>query len=71
MRHDRSSSGPPDEDQRYYLMSRGLPQDLADRLLVRGFFDEILSNLATAPLAEPSRTAVAAKFAGAQQRARL
>ena len=66
-----SSSGPPDEDQRYYLMSRGLPQDLADRLLVRGFFDEILSNLATAPLAEPSRTAVAAKFAGAQQRARL
>ena len=63
-----SSSGPPDEEQLYYLMSRGLPRDRAERLLVRGFFDEILSNLAVPQLAAPSRTAVAAKFAGAQRR---
>ena len=63
-----SSSGPPDEDQLYYLMSRGLPQDRAERLLVRGFFDEILSNLATPQLAAPSRAAVAAKYTAAQQR---
>ena len=63
-----SSSGPPDEDQLYYLMSRGLPRDRAERLLVRGFFDEILSSLATSQLAQPSRDAVAAKFVGAQRR---
>jgi Fe-S cluster assembly protein SufD len=63
-----SSSGPLDEDQLYYLMSRGLPRDKAERLLVRGFFNEILSKLAVPGLAPPSRTAVATKFAGAQQR---
>ena len=63
-----SSSGPLDEDQLYYLMSRGLPRDKAERLLVRGFFNEILSKLSAPGLAPPSRTAVAAKFAGAQQR---
>ncbi len=63
-----SSSGPLDEDQLYYLMSRGLPTDKAERLLVRGFFNEILSKLAVPGLAPPSRAAVAAKFAGAQQR---
>lgn len=63
-----SSSGPLDEEQLYYLMSRGLPRDRAERLLVRGFFDEILSDLAVSGLADPVRRAVAAKFAVAQQR---
>ena len=63
-----SSSGPPDEDQLYYLMSRGLPKDRAERLLVRGFFNEILSKLVTPQLAAPSRTAVAAKYARTQRR---
>lgn len=63
-----SSSGPLDEEQLYYLMSRGLARDRAERLLVRGFFDEILSDLAIPGLAEPSRLAVAAKFAAAQRR---
>ena len=63
-----SSSGPLDEQQLYYLMSRGLPRNPAERLLVRGFFNEILSGFAVPELAAPSRRAVAAKFAGAQQR---
>ncbi len=63
-----SSSGPLDEEQLYYLMSRGLPKDTAERLLMRGFFDEILSKLSVSRLADPSRTAVAAKFAAAQRR---
>ena len=63
-----SSSGPPDEEQLYYLMSRGLPRDRAERLLVRGFFDEILSDLATPQLAQPSRDAVATKYVRAQRR---
>lgn len=65
-----SSSGPLEEDHLYYLMSRGLPRDRAERLLVRGFFDEVLSRLATPGLAGPSRQAVAAKFTAAQQRSK-
>ena len=63
-----SSSGPLDEEQLYYLMSRGVARDRAERLLVRGFFDEILSNLAIPRLAAPARLAVADKFAAAQRR---
>ena len=38
-----SAVGPLDEEQRYYLMSRGLPQTRADRVQVKGFFDEALA----------------------------
>lgn len=37
-----SAVGPIDADQRYYLESRGIPQQVADRLIVLGFFDDIL-----------------------------
>jgi len=37
-----STVGPIDEDQRFYLESRGVPPDAAERLIVAGFFDEIL-----------------------------
>lgn len=63
-----SSSGPLDEEQLYYLMSRGVVRDRAERLLVRGFFDEILSDLAIPRLAVPARVAVANKFAAVQGR---
>ena len=64
-----SSSGPLDEQQLYYLMSRGLPRSPSEHLLVRAFFNEILSGFAVPELAAPSRRAVATKFAGAQRRA--
>ncbi len=37
-----STVGPIDEDQRFYLESRGVPTDVAERLIVAGFFDEVL-----------------------------
>ncbi len=37
-----SAVGPLDEDQRYYLMSRGLDRSAADRLQVIGFFEDVL-----------------------------
>lgn len=37
-----SAVGPLDEEQRYYLMSRGLDPERADRLQVKGFFEEAL-----------------------------
>ena len=37
-----STVGPVDEDQRYYLESRGVPPEVAERLIVLGFFDDII-----------------------------
>jgi Fe-S cluster assembly protein SufD len=36
-----STVGPVDEDQRYYLESRGVEPDMAERLIVGGFFEDI------------------------------
>jgi len=40
-----SAVGPIDEEQRFYLESRGVPSDVADRLIVEGFFLEVLTQL--------------------------
>ena len=38
-----STIGPVDEDQRFYLESRGVPPAVAERLVVTGFFEEVLA----------------------------
>ncbi len=40
-----ASVGPPDEDQVFYLESRGLAHDEAEHLIVAGFFQEILDRV--------------------------
>ena len=57
-----SAVGPIDDDQRYYLESRGIPPDVAERLIVLGFFAEVLEALPTASLVGPLREALRAKF---------
>lgn len=57
-----SAVGPIDEDQLYYLQSRGVPPDTAERLIVFGFFEDVISRLPLAGLADPLRAAVASKF---------
>jgi Fe-S cluster assembly protein SufD len=37
-----STVGPIDEDQRYYIESRGVSPEVAEGLIVRGFFDAII-----------------------------
>jgi Fe-S cluster assembly protein SufD len=37
-----STVGPIDEDQRYYIESRGVSPDVAEGLIVQGFFDAII-----------------------------
>ena len=44
-------SGPIDEDQLYYLESRGVPPAEAERLIVLGFFDDVLDRLPIPTLA--------------------
>ena len=40
-----STVGPIDDEQRFYLESRGIPPQVAERLVVLGFFDDVLSLL--------------------------
>jgi Fe-S cluster assembly protein SufD len=58
-----STIGPIDEDQRYYLESRGVPPAVAERLIVEGFFEDVLVRLPVGPLGDPVRAAVTARFA--------
>lgn len=47
-----STTGRFDDEQLFYLSSRGIPADEARRLVIRGFFAEIVSKLAIADLEE-------------------
>ncbi|MDJ0771720.1 MAG: Fe-S cluster assembly protein SufD [Ilumatobacter sp.] len=57
-----STVGPIDEEQRFYLESRGIRPEVAERLVVLGFFDEVLSQLPAPDLAAGLRERVAAKL---------
>ena len=57
-----SAVGPIDEEQRFYLESRGLPTDVAERLIVGGFFGEVLAKLPVAGLASVLARTIANKF---------
>lgn len=59
-----SAVGPIDDDQRFYLESRGIPPEVAERLVVLGFFDEVIGMLPAAGLAAELREQVARKLAG-------
>jgi len=47
-----SATGRFDELHLFYLQSRGIPEDEARRLVVRGFFDDILARIPVADLRE-------------------
>jgi Fe-S cluster assembly protein SufD len=57
-----SAVGPIDEEQRFYLESRGVPTAIAERLIVTGFFDQVLSKLPVAGVADALRALVSAKL---------
>ena len=57
-----STVGPIDEDQLFYLESRGIHPDVAERLVVLGFFDEVLDQLPVGDLAGGLRKKVADKL---------
>jgi Fe-S cluster assembly protein SufD len=58
-----SAVGPIDEDQRYYLESRGVPSEVAEQLIVLGFLGEVLDRLPTEQLVRRVRSAIAARLA--------
>jgi len=66
-----STVGPLDSEQLYYLESRGLRRDRAERLLVRGFFQEVIDRLPVPGLGAPVSAAVYRRFAEAQSAGRV
>lgn len=57
-----SAVGPIDSEQRFYLESRGVRPDLAERLVVAGFFDEVLDRFPTSDAGRVIRDRIAAKL---------
>jgi Fe-S cluster assembly protein SufD len=58
-----STVGPIDEDQRFYLESRGVPTDVAERLVVAGFFAEVIEALPTPEVVPAVQAAIAERLA--------
>ncbi len=57
-----STVGPVDAEQRFYLESRGVAPQMADRLIVAGFFDEVVRALPAAGAVHAVRARITAKL---------
>lgn len=66
-----SSVGPLEDDHLYYLQSRGLGKERAERLLIRGFFREVIDRLPIEGLEDPLSEEVFRRFVEAQQEGRV
>lgn len=60
-----SATGRFDDEQLFYLQARGIPMDEARRLVVRGFFAELIAQIGVPEVQERLLTAVEAELAGA------
>ncbi|MFC5994248.1 Fe-S cluster assembly protein SufD [Pseudonocardia hispaniensis] len=58
-----SATGRFDDEQLFYLSSRGIPEDVARRLVVRGFFGEILNAITLPELRERLEAAIESELA--------
>lgn len=66
-----SSVGPLEEEHLYYLQSRGISRIRAERMLVRGFFTEVIDRLPVGVVADPVQEAVFRRFVDAQEEGRI
>jgi Fe-S cluster assembly protein SufD len=57
-----STVGPIDDDQRYYLETRGIAPEEAERLIVLGFFDDVFMRLPVGALTRSLRRSVVDKL---------
>ena len=53
-----SATGRFDDDQLFYLLSRGIPEAVARRLVVRGFFHEVLNRLGVPSVVEQTMSTI-------------
>jgi Fe-S cluster assembly protein SufD len=66
-----SSVGPLEPEHLYYLRSRGLSRERAERLLIRGFFQEVIDRMPIEGLEEPVSEEVFRRFVAAQAEGRV
>lgn len=66
-----SSVGPLEEEHLYYLQSRGLGKERAERLLIRGFFREVIDRLPIQGIEAPVSEEVFRRFVEAQREGRV
>lgn len=59
-----SAVGPVDPDQSFYLESRGVPTDAAERLVVAGFFEEVVEQVSDTPILARLRALLSEKVSG-------
>ena len=59
-----STVGPIDDDQRFYLESRGIRPEIAERLVVFGFFADVIDRLPAAAQPDALRDKVGVKLLG-------
>ncbi|PPL20521.1 Fe-S cluster assembly protein SufD [Microterricola pindariensis] len=59
-----SATGRFDDEQLFYLQSRGIPEEEARRLVVRGFLSEIVQQIGSAPLEERLQAVLEAELVG-------
>ena len=57
-----ATSGQIDEDELFYLRSRGIPVPMAQRLIVTGFVNEVIQRLDNPAIAEQLRRMIEEKF---------
>jgi len=57
-----ATSGQIDEDELFYLRTRGIPTKVAQRLLVTGFLDEVIRRLDHPAIAEHLHRLIEEKF---------
>jgi Fe-S cluster assembly protein SufD len=57
-----ASVGPVEEEQLFYLMSRGIPRPEAERLIVFGFFNEVLERIMLDEVRESAARAIEAEL---------
>ena len=58
-----AATGPVDEEHLFYLESRGIPTDVAEQLIVYGFFDEVVAQVPVAEVRDHVREAISRKLA--------
>jgi Fe-S cluster assembly protein SufD len=63
-----SATGRFDDEQLFYLRSRGIPEEEARRLVVRGFFGEIIAKIAVPEVRERLTTAIENELAFTESR---
>jgi Fe-S cluster assembly protein SufD len=57
-----STTGRFDDEQLFYLQSRGIPADVARRMVVRGFFADVVEDIGVPALEERLMTTIEAEL---------